>query len=120
MSLGFIGTFTIVHLTSWWTILSIATFSTLSLLYRIQVKLHTWEQVVVGLIVGSSNAYLFHTFAEEGLVQWLTSNVLNPEGLLPIPLLLVPAIVGALIVGSVERRIGNWLQRRKADNIKSY
>eukprot|EP00527_Entomoneis_sp_CCMP2396_P000030 CAMPEP_0198148518 /NCGR_PEP_ID=MMETSP1443-20131203/41732_1 /TAXON_ID=186043 /ORGANISM="Entomoneis sp., Strain CCMP2396" /LENGTH=263 /DNA_ID=CAMNT_0043813215 /DNA_START=410 /DNA_END=1201 /DNA_ORIENTATION=+ len=121
MSLGFIGTFTILNLApatayGWCVSIPIVAFSMTSLIYRVQVKLHTWEQVVVGLIFGSSNAYLFQTFAEQDLIAWLQSHyILNNQGLLPLPLLIVPAVVGALIVGSVERRLSNWTNRRKKE-----
>ena len=101
MSLGFIGTFTL-HLPIWWTDVPILLLTITSLAYRVQVKLHTWGQVAVGLTVGSGDAWLFRTFAESTAIEWLTQNhILNDQGLLPLQLMLVSAIVVVLIVGSV-------------------
>ena len=112
MSLGFIGTFTFLH-QPFWLLFPILLFTATSLLYRVQVKLHTWEQVVVGLTVGSTNAFLFYTYVESTLIDLLQQTILNQDGLLPYPFLIVPSVVGALVVGSVERRITNWVNRRK-------
>ena len=111
MSLGFIGTFTSLHQPIWF-IPIILVYSSLGLFYRVQVKLHTWEQIVVGVTVGSLNGLLFHMFAESTVIEFLKQTILNEQGLIPYPLLVVPAMVGVLIVGSFERRLTNWITRR--------
>jgi membrane-associated phospholipid phosphatase len=111
MSLGFIGSFTALHLP--WTRFPLAVYVAASLWYRVRVKLHTPAQIAVGVTVGSANALLFETLVRGGLEGWLQTYILNDQGLLPLPLLVVPAIVGVLLVGSFERRIGQWLEQRK-------
>jgi dolichyldiphosphatase len=111
MSLGFIGTFTALHLP--WTRLPLAVYVAVSLWYRVRVKLHTPAQIAVGVTVGAANALCFETLVRGSLENWLQSYILNDQGLLPLPLLVVPAIVGVLLVGSFERRIGQWLEQRK-------
>ena len=111
MSLGFIGTFTSLHQPIWF-IPIILVYSSLGLFYRVQVKLHTWEQIVVGVTVGSLNGLLFHMFAESTVIEFLKQTILNEQGLIPYPLLVVPAMVGVMIVGSFERRLTNWITRR--------
>ena len=111
MSLGFIGTFTALHVS--WAPLPIALYVAISLWYRVQVKLHTWAQIVVGTTVGATNALVFDTYVKQSVMEWLRQYILDANGLLPIPLLVVPAVVGALVVGSVERRIAQWLKQRK-------
>ena len=111
MSLGFIGTFTAIHVS--WTPIPIIIYMVISLWYRVRVKLHTTAQVLVGAMVGSANALMFNAFIKDGLMEWLRHHILDSNGLLPIPLLVVPAVVGAILVGSVERRISHWLEKRK-------
>eukprot|EP00977_Amphora_coffeiformis_P018229 scaffold6320_cov169-Amphora_coffeaeformis.AAC.3 len=111
MSLGFIGTFTAMHVS--WTPIPILLYVAISLWYRVQVKLHTTAQILVGATVGSANALMFNAFIKNSVMEWLRLHVLDSDGLLPIPLLVVPAIVGAILVGSVERRISHWLESRK-------
>ena len=44
------------------------------------------------------------------------TGVFNTQtGQFPFQLLLIPAIVGALVVGSVERRISEWIKKSKND-----
>ena len=111
MSLGFIGTITALHIS--WAPIPVLLYVVLSLWYRVQVKLHTTAQILVGATVGCAHAVVFDAFIKEGLMDWLRQYVLDSQGLLPVPLLVVPAIVGALVVGSVERRISGWLKKRQ-------
>jgi PAP2 superfamily len=110
MSLGFIGTFTSLILP--WTQLPILLYAVVSLLYRVQIRLHTWQQVVVGSIVGTANGYCWYQLCCTHLVlhptngmELVAHHLLNDHGLLPVPMLIVPALVGAMTVGSVERKI---------------
>ena len=119
MSLGFIGIYTGLQIP--WTQYLIAVYTVVSLLYRVQVKLHTYSQVLVGLVLGVANGYVWwhwttgtawinisssHTSNINGIhiADWITKYVLK-DGVLPYPMLLVPLIVGGLTVGSIERRI---------------
>ena len=119
MSLGFIGTFTALHLPSW-TILPIGLYTGLSLVYRVQTNLHTWPQIIVGLVVGTSNALVWNSFSHGTnpfnihVMQWVSQNLLV-DGKLPLPLLAIPALVGLVVVGSFERRIGRWISKRKEE-----
>lgn len=109
MSLGFIGTFTALHIP--WSPLPILAYVVVSLWYRVRVKLHTTAQILVGATVGSANALLFTNLVQDGLEEWLRQHVLDSTtGLLPVPLLVVPAVVGIVLVGSLERRIAHWLE----------
>lgn len=112
MSLGFIGTVTALNLPG--SQIYLILYSLVSLIYRVKSRLHTWQQVVVGFVLGSTNGYLWNTYALPHVSELVTRLVLNENGLLPIPYLVVPVIVGILVVGSVERRIGGYLERRKS------
>ena len=122
MSLGFISTFTAICLTQlkW----PLAVYCIVSLWYRIQVKLHTWQQVVVGCMAGSFNGYLWHRLCTGDswgsgihVMEFVARNFLDETGKLMIPMLIVPVLVGAATVGSVERRLKVWL--RRTDDSKS-
>jgi membrane-associated phospholipid phosphatase len=119
MSLGFIGTFTGLSLP--WTQIPILLYSIVSLWYRVDIKLHTVPQILVGFVVGSTNGAIWR-FLCDGRNPWginvmslVSQTMLNDDGLLPITLLLVPALVGAIVVGSVERRLAGWLEKIKGE-----
>jgi hypothetical protein len=38
---------------------------------------------------------------------------LNKNGQLPLPLMIVPFIVGAATIGSFERRISSWIKKKQ-------
>lgn len=117
MSLGFIGTFTALMLP--WTRIPIILYVIISLLYRIETNLHSEDQIIVGLILGTLNGALWKMFCTGNnpwninIIDLVSQSILNEQGLLPLPLLLVPALIGALVVGSVERRISGWIQKIK-------
>jgi membrane-associated phospholipid phosphatase len=75
MSLGFIGTFTALTLP--WTRLSILLYVEISLYYRIHTKLHTKEQVGVGLIVGVVNGVLWRTLVDGSKPLFPSINVMD-------------------------------------------
>lgn len=116
MSLGFIGTFTALAVPQ--IQVPILLYVTSSLYYRIDTKLHTKEQVAVGLAVGILNGALWRSlcsgtnplFPSLNVMEWVSTTLLNEQGLLPVPLLVVPAVVGLAVVGSFERRISKWLK----------
>jgi membrane-associated phospholipid phosphatase len=116
MSLGFIGTFTALQLP--WTAPILLVYVIISLIYRVQTNLHTVEQILVGVTVGSMNGYLWRTLClgtnplDINFVNWVSANFLNEQGLLPWYGLAIPALVGAAVVGSVERRISRFLKNR--------
>jgi membrane-associated phospholipid phosphatase len=117
MSLGFIGTFTAMTLPQ--TLLPILIYVAVSLYYRIHTQLHTKEQIAVGLGVGVLNGALWRSlcsgtnplFPSVNVMEWVSSTFLNEHGLLPIPLLVIPAVVGLAVVGSFERRISKWIKK---------
>jgi membrane-associated phospholipid phosphatase len=123
MSLGFIGTFT--ALTIDWTGVPIALYGATSLYYRVQTKLHTKEQVAVGLLVGSINGALWRVLVDGNnpllpkinIMAFVTENIMDQHGILPIPYLVVPVIVGALVVGSFERKVVKWIQKMKSKEL---
>jgi len=119
MSLGFISTFTALQLP--WTRVWLVLYVVLSLVYRVQVNLHTWQQIAVGSIVGSCNGYAWFRLCT-GDNPWnvrvldvVAVHFLDESGRLPLPMLLVPVLLGAAIVGSFERRIGAWLKKQKKE-----
>ena len=119
MSLGFIGTFT--GLTLPWTQVPIILYSTVSLAYRVTTKLHTWQQIAVGFVVGSTNGAIWRHLCDGrnpfhiNIMDTVSANLLNDAGVLPWPYLAVPALVGAIVVGSVERRISGWYKKIKGE-----
>jgi dolichyldiphosphatase len=119
MSLGFICTFTALQLP--YTTIPLLLYVFISLWYRVETKLHTLDQVLVGLVLGTLDSFLWRSLCfgtnpffnnRINIMDWVTSNLLNEQGVMPIYALTVPAIVGALVVGSVERRIQRFLQNR--------
>jgi membrane-associated phospholipid phosphatase len=113
MSLGFIATFTTISLlsvASVWSLGLLWMYVAVSLAYRVQVNLHTWQQVVVGLATGSSNGWMWHTACHAPVMETVATYLLNADGVLPLPLLVLPALIGAVVVGSFERRITEFLK----------
>ena len=118
MSLGFIGTFTMLTLE--WTRLVIPIYAVISLYYRVQTRLHTIEQVAVGLVLGATNGYVWRHLIDGNnpfginIMEYFARNFLNDHGLLPIPLLIVPALLGLVVVGSLERKVSKFLQKKES------
>ena len=121
MSLGFIATFTALCIPLPWAKVILAGYAVISLIYRVHVNLHTWQQVVVGSILGSVNGYTwFHLCTGDNpwsinVVDTVSSRFLDETGHLPVSMLIFPALVGAATVSSVERRISAWLKNGKRD-----
>lgn len=121
MSLGFICTFTALQVP--WTALPLLLYSTVSLIYRVQTKLHSPDQILVGAVVGSLNGAIWwscslgHNPYGISINDWVTSHVLNAQGLLPWPMLSAPALVGAAVVGSVERRLAKFFKTSGSSDI---
>lgn len=93
----------------------------ISLRYRVQSCLHTKEQIWVGLGGGISNALLWRSLATGTNILLPSVNVMNvvsgmlpDSGVMPVQLLIVPAMIGAAVVGSFERRISDWLKNRES------
>ena len=112
MSLGFIGTFTMMALP--WTRWCIPPYVATSLYFRIRTNLHTVNQVAVGLVVGTLNGYLWKGLVDGTAVSGVCvadtvrDTVLDERGLLPAPLLAVPAFLGFVVVGSLEKKLSGW------------
>ena len=125
-------------------------YSFIALQYRVRVKLHTVEQILVGYTLGWMNAILWLRYAvfspslslsslfssivneggELGVVggQAMNQHLLGPVSRIvqkylisnntnqfPIVGLLIPILVGVVVVGSFERRIGVWLKKWNDD-----
>lgn len=134
MSLSFIGTVilfgVIVPAAANNSIISIAAgalmviYSAIALRYRVRDHLHTLDQILVGYGLGLFNAIVWLKFAVSNynnydntagpvltLVQkYMISSETNQ---FPLVGLAIPILVGVLVVGSFERRIGVWLKERK-------
>ena len=102
-----------------WTTPGIIIYVAISLYYRVQTRLHTLEQVVVGAVIGTANGFLWRHLVD-GTNPWgihvmelCARTVLNEQGRLPIPLLAVPAAAGWVVVGSMERKISKFLQKKE-------
>lgn len=114
MALGFIGTFVGFWLP--WSRFPVAIYAALSLAYRVQVKLHTVEQILVGSALGTINGATWYHLCT-GNNRWeynvceLIGPLLNADGKLPVVTLLIPMVIGAATVGSVERRISRWIRQ---------
>ena len=128
MSLGFIGTYTILGL---WDVLGggingiifsfiLCSYSMISLAYRIKSNLHTKEQIVVGLSFGIANSLLWQSlavgncewFPSLNVMEFVKTRFLSESGTMPIIGLIIPAVVGAAVVGSFERRVSNWMKKK--------
>uniref|UniRef100_A0A7S1BXR2 Phosphatidic acid phosphatase type 2/haloperoxidase domain-containing protein n=1 Tax=Corethron hystrix TaxID=216773 RepID=A0A7S1BXR2_9STRA len=93
------------------------------LLHRVQTRLHTWEQVLVGAALGCANAVAWFRLVRSGMnfagihiqpiVDILNRSILPESGIMPFRYLFIPAVVGACVVGSVERKILAALERKK-------
>jgi hypothetical protein len=132
MSLGFIGTFTMLNLlasspptTTAILIPLVLLFVGTSLVYRVETQLHSTDQIVVGLTLGSVNGWMWKQLCSSSngggsssltlggmtlpsahdYIQSLLTYLSPQDHLLPIPFLVIPALVGIFVVGSLERRI---------------
>ena len=103
-------------------------YSAIALRYRVRDHLHTFDQIIVGYSLGLVNAILWLKFAvvsnsssggggggDVGPVVAMVQHYLisSETNQFPVVGLLVPILVGILVVGSFERRIGVWLKERK-------
>lgn len=124
MSLGFIGTFTYLLLSTNFSPFLVASilipYIYCSLSYRVKGGLHTLDQIIVGITVGSSNGWFWHSlvmgnniiFPNVNIVDMVRTHLLPESGIFPIPYLIIPALVGLAVVGSFERRISKFLKNR--------
>lgn len=116
MSLGFICTFVALLIPI--MTLPLITYAVISLIYRVRISLHSIDQIIVGSILGIFDGsiwwHLCKKSATTNIVDLISSSgIMNEHGLLPWYLLVVPALIGVAVVGSVERRLGMCFQRNK-------
>jgi len=129
MSLGFIGTISVLGLltSKYLGILSsvaICLYVVVCLWYRVKSKLHSLEQVAVGLFFGVINGIAWRDliygsnslFPFINLEDVISKNLLPATGIMPVTWLIIPAVVGAIVVGSFERRISEWMKSKKDPN----
>lgn len=115
MSLGFICTF-VAFLIPYATF-GLLAYATISLVYRARVNLHSVDQIMVGAILGTFDGAAWWHLCSTGyrgvnVVELVSSSgILKENGLLPCYLLALPALVGAAVVGSVERRLSNYFRK---------
>lgn len=98
--------------------LIVAIYSAIALRYRVRDHLHTVDQVVVGLVLGATNALAWLKFGVGGgagpVLSYVRDNWVSAEtGLFPYSALAIPVIVGIIVVGSFERRIALWMKKDK-------
>ena len=55
-------------------------------------------------------------FPSVHIMQSISDHLIPPGGVLPAPYLVVPAAVGAVVVGSFERKMSRWLAQFKAED----
>lgn len=118
MSLGFICSYATFLLPE--TRVFLLVFTALSLVYRVQVNLHTWEQVGVGVILGTVDSILWYRLST-GENPWgisihhlLTRYLLNDDGRVEPYTMVVPFLIGLATVGSFKRRLRNYLHKKTA------
>lgn len=127
MSLGFVGTsITCGVVPLEYRLIAgvaMAAYSAIALRYRVRDHLHTVEQVAVGLLFGVGNALAWLKFGvgsgnEAGTVLLYVQNhwVSAETGLFPYSALAIPIVVGISVVGSFERRIALWMEKRGTED----
>ena len=132
MNLGFIGTYCIIQafsllgngIEAMVISLGLVLYAFVSLFYRVQCKLHTFDQIIAGLVCGVSNSFMWHSLAfgknlilpGVNIIKFVSA-LLPESGIMPVQYLLVPVLVGAAVVGSLERRLSAWLQSKKAKEL---
>lgn len=129
MSLGFIGAYTALGVAESmpWLAGLIAPYIVLSLYYRVKSSLHTVEQCGVGLFLGVTNGMIWRDmslgtsslFPSANIMGWASNNLLPESGQLSPIFLVIPAAVGAAVVGSFERRVSLWLKEKKSEEKRS-
>ena len=95
-------------------------YSAIALRYRVRDHLHTLEQIVVGYGIGLFNAIVWLKFAVAGTVVTMVQQYLISSDTNQFPLigLAVPILVGVVVVGSFERRIGMWLKKDRKEEVE--
>ena len=95
-------------------------YSAIALRYRVRDHLHTLEQIVVGYGIGLFNAIVWLKFAVAGTVVTMVQQYLISSDTNQFPLigLMVPILVGVVVVGSFERRIGMWLKKDRKEEVE--
>ena len=102
-------------------------YSAIALRYRVRDHLHTMDQIIVGYGLGLTNAILWLKYAVfsssnnnnavvgpvVSMVQQYLISSSSETNQFPIVGLVVPILVGVLVVGSFERRIGVWLSKER-------
>lgn len=109
MSVGFICTFVALLLPN--TTIPLLIYAAISLSYRVKVNLHTVDQIAVGALLGTFDGAAWWYLCTDGfrgvnVIDLVSSSgIMNEYGRLPWYLLTVPAIIGSVVVGKVERRL---------------
>ena len=117
MSLGFICTF--VALLFPITTMPLLAYASISLIYRVRVNLHTVDQIAVGAILGILDGTVWWTLCTNGfrgfnVVESVSSSgIFNEYGQLHWYLMSLPLLVGASVVGSLERRLGKLWKKKQ-------
>jgi len=127
MSLGFICTFVAFLIPK--TALPLLIYAVISMIYRVRATLHSVDQIIVGAILGIFDGLIWYRLCcvdgfsfgglglgiggEATIIEIVSSSgIMNEQtGLLPWYLLVVPALVGAAVVGSLERRLGEYFKK---------
>ena len=120
MSLGFICSFVALLLPI--TTIPLMAYAATSLIYRVRVNLHTVDQIAVGAILGTFDGAVWWNLCTNGfrgfnVVELVSSSgMINESGQLHWYLLSLPLLVGAAVVGSVERRLGKYFRSGDSDD----
>lgn len=100
-------------------------YSAIALRYRVRDHLHTTQQIIVGYLLGLVNAFVWLKFAVFSnncgvaiggtVTQMVQTYLISTDNeQFPVIGLIVPIVMGVLVVGSFERRIGLWLGKTKS------
>ena len=105
MSLTFLGT-TAVLFNPFISIFVIVPYVMISLRYRIQARLHTTNQIIVGCIWGTIHAFIWNHILHQHVMTFLTQSILPSNGVIPIPYLILPLLISLCF----DRRFKRFLQ----------
>lgn len=116
MSLSFIGTSFLLNFRQPLAIIFIALYTSLALIYRIKMNLHTKEQVLVGTFLGALHGVFWDVFmngnfpsstSSRSPIQIISEKFLDSNGLVPLRHCIIPFFI--VIVGANERRLRRWV-----------
>ena len=122
MSLYFLSCYLCASIVAWtpaWApfqkavaMFALLAFSTSSAVWRVSSGLHTGSQIMVGALLGGTNGVLWFRFTTARMeVIHAMDAAMSANASIPAILCAV-LIAGALIVGSIERKVGSFMGKK--------